>query len=178
MKVLGIAGYSGSGKTTVTEALLPRLIARGLSVSTIKHAHHNFDVDKPGKDSYRHRAAGAKEVMVSSGNRWALMHELRGEAEYELTDLIAHMAPVDLILVEGFKRNDQKKIEVWRPGATGTAPLFADDPHVIAVTSDEPIDLAAHGREDLTFIPIDDLAALTDFIVGFVRKKESADVAE
>ncbi len=104
MKVFGFAGWSGSGKTTLIEQLIPRFVARGIKVSLIKHAHHNFDIDTPGKDSYRHRHAGAHEVLVSSEKRWALMHELRGASELSLEQLIERMAPVDLLLVEGFKR--------------------------------------------------------------------------
>ena len=114
MKVFGITGWSGSGKTTLMKALIPNLTARGLRVSTIKHAHHRFDVDKPGKDSYEHRAAGATEVMIGSANRWALMHELRDEPEPRLDDLIARMTPVDLLLVEGFKTEAHIKMEVYR----------------------------------------------------------------
>lgn len=137
MKVFGIAGYSGSGKTTLLEKLLPRLTARGLRVSVIKHAHHSFDVDQPGKDSYRHRAAGASEVLLASGTRWVLMHELRGAPEPTLDEQLRHFSPCDLILVEGFKQEAIPKLEVYRP-ANGKPPLWPDNPHVVAVACDEP----------------------------------------
>src|ERR1700722_16418099 len=110
MQVFGLAGWSGSGKTTLLTQLIPALIARGLRVSTVKHAHHSFDVDQPGKDSWTHRQAGATEVMVASAARWALMHEHRGTAEHKLAALLQHMTPVDLLLVEGFKGEAHRKI--------------------------------------------------------------------
>src|SRR5215470_1879511 len=132
MRIFGLAGWSGSGKTTLLAALIPELVARGLSVSTIKHAHHEFDVDRPGKDSWRHREAGASEVMVASSRRWALMRELRGAAEPSLEELIAKMGPADLLLVEGFKFDPHPKIEVHRP-SIGKPLLFMDDPRIIAI---------------------------------------------
>lgn len=138
MKVLGIAGWSGSGKTTLLADLIPLLTSRGLRVSTIKHAHHEFDVDQPGKDSYRHRQAGATEVLISSAKRFALLHEHRGDPEPSLNELLARLAPVDLVLVEGFKKEAHPKIEVWRQ-SVGKPMLQADDPHVIAVASDGAI---------------------------------------
>ncbi len=115
MKIFGIAGYSGSGKTTLLEKLIPQLTARGLKVSVIKHAHHGFDIDRPGKDSHRHREAGATEVMLSCSDRWALMHERRDEAEPTLNELIGHLSPCDLVLIEGFKQEPVPKLEVYRP---------------------------------------------------------------
>ena len=115
MRIFGLAGWSGSGKTTLLAGILPELVARGLRVSTIKHAHHEFDIDRPGKDSWRHRQAGASEVMVASARRWAIMHELRGATEPTLDELVARMSPVDLLLVEGWKRHPHPKIEVHRP---------------------------------------------------------------
>ena len=112
MKILGLTGWSGAGKTTLMVRLIPELVSRGLTVSTMKHAHHAFDVDRPGKDSYRHRAAGATEVLVSSEHRWALMHEHRGETEPSSTELMRHMTPVDLLLIEGFKRDPHDKLEI------------------------------------------------------------------
>ena len=135
MKVIGFAGWSGAGKTTLLTRLIPHLIAKGLRVSTLKHAHHAFDVDVPGKDSWRHREAGAAEVLVSSGKRWALMHELRGVDEPKLPELLARMSPVDLVIVEGFKRELHPKIEVHR-AANGKPPLFLDDPDIIGVATD------------------------------------------
>ena len=134
MKVLGLAGWSGSGKTTLLEALLPLFRARGLTVSTIKHAHHGFDLDRPGKDSFRHRAAGAHEVLVVSEARWALLHENAGAA-MDFAALFARLSPVDLVLVEGFKRAPYPKIEVFRP-ALGKPPLWPEEPDIVAVASD------------------------------------------
>jgi molybdopterin-guanine dinucleotide biosynthesis adapter protein len=159
MKVFGFAGFSGSGKTTLIEQLIPLFTARGLRVSLIKHAHHAFDVDQPGKDSYRHRHAGAQEVLVSSSRRWALMHELRGEAEPSLEALAARMSPCDLLLVEGFKRAALPKLEVFRE-AVGEAPLHPHDAHIVAVAADTV--LAAP-------IPVLDLnrpAAIGEFILA------------
>jgi molybdopterin-guanine dinucleotide biosynthesis adapter protein len=138
MRIFGLAGWSGSGKTTLMTALIPEFVARGLSVSTIKHAHHAFDVDQPGKDSWRHRQAGAREVLVVSPRRWALMHELRSEAEPALDALLSRITPVDLLLVEGFKRHPHPKIEVYRP-SLGKPPLHPDDPFVVAVACDEEL---------------------------------------
>ena len=120
--VFGFAGFSGSGKTTLIERVIPLLVARGVRVALIKHAHHDFDIDKPGKDSHRHREAGATEVLVSGGKRWALMHELRDETEPGLADLMAHLSPCDLVLVEGFKHDPVPKLEVHRP-ARARSPL-------------------------------------------------------
>ena len=139
MKVLGIAGYSGSGKTTLIEKLVPLLAAEGLRISLIKHAHHEFDVDQPGKDSYRHRHAGCAEVLVSSSKRWALIHELRGAPEPSLAEQLKQFGPCDLILVEGYKGEPIPKIEVHRRDS-GTPLLHPGDPNVIAVVTDEPLD--------------------------------------
>lgn len=137
MRVIGLTGWSGSGKTTLLVKVIPLLRARGLSVSTIKHAHHGFDVDTPGKDSYEHRKAGATEVLVTSGKRFALMHELRDEPEWPLEALLQKMSPVDLVIVEGFKRDRHAKIEVWR-AETEQVPICANDPTIVAVaTPDE-----------------------------------------
>ncbi len=164
MKVFGLAGWSGSGKTTLMVNLLPEIISRGLTVSTVKHAHHEFDIDRPGKDSFEHRRAGATEVMISSANRWALMHELRDEDDPPLEDLMARMSPVDLLLVEGFKWEAHPKIEVHRPSLS-KALLQPDDPHIIAVASDETL-------QGLTVpvLPLSDPAAIADFILGGVRR--------
>ena len=149
MKVFGFAAYSGNGKTTLIESLVPLLIARGLKISVIKHAHHAFDVDQPGKDSYRHRQAGAGEVLVSSDVRWALMHELRNEPEPELPALLERLAPCDLVLVEGFKKQTIPKIEIHRV-AVGTPLLFPDDPHIVALATDAkiPTGLPTFGLND------------------------------
>ncbi|MFP5516959.1 MAG: molybdopterin-guanine dinucleotide biosynthesis protein B [Alphaproteobacteria bacterium] len=139
MKIFGLTGWSGSGKTSLMVRLIPALTGRGLRVSTVKHAHKGFDIDHPGKDSHNHRVAGATEVLVSSPRRWALMHELRdGEPELTLEQLIGKVAPVDLLLIEGFKRDRHEKIEVWR--ADVDKPLIApEDPTIVAVASDGPV---------------------------------------
>ncbi|SMB28411.1 Molybdopterin-guanine dinucleotide biosynthesis adapter protein [Sterolibacterium denitrificans] len=135
MKVFGFAGYSNSGKTTLIERLIPRFVAQGLRVSLVKHAHHGFDLDRPGKDSYRHREAGATEVFLVSNQRWVLMHELRDEEEPSLEHQLSLMAPCDLVLVEGFKYTAIPKIEVHRP-ANGKALLYPDNPNIIAIAAD------------------------------------------
>jgi molybdopterin-guanine dinucleotide biosynthesis protein B len=157
MRIFGLAGWSGSGKTTLLTALLPELIARGLLVSTVKHAHHAFDIDRPGKDSWRHREAGAHEVIVSSGRRWALMHELRGAAEPTLDELVAQMNPVDLVLVEGFKAHPHPKIEVHRP-ALGKPLLYSDDPYIVAIAADAPV------AAPIPLLPLGDAGAVAAFI--------------
>jgi len=141
MKVFGFAGFSGSGKTTLIEELIPRFVVEGFRVSLIKHAHHEFDIDRPGKDSYRHREAGATEVLLASGKRWVLMHELRSETEPELPQLIARFAPCDLVLVEGFKRQPIPKLEIHR-AAAGKPLLYPEDGHIVAVATDEPLETA------------------------------------
>lgn len=160
MKVFGIAGWKDSGKTTLVTRLIPALIGHGLSVSTLKHAHHAFDIDQPGKDSYRHREAGAAEVLVASARRWALLHEHRDGAEPDLAALLAHLAPVDVVLVEGFKREAIDKLEVWSQ-ATGKPLLCRDDPHIVAVASDAPIPNCPVPRLDREDVP-----AIAAFIVA------------
>lgn len=159
MRVIGLAGWSGAGKTTLLTRLIPALRARGHTVSTLKHAHHAFDIDTPGKDSYEHRAAGATEVLISSGRRWALMHELRNEAEPELPELLTRMSPVDLVIVEGFKKANHVKIEVHR-AANGKPPLHPGEPSIIAVASDT--DFPEAGRP---VISIDDIEALAEYVL-------------
>ena len=139
MKIFGFTGYSGSGKTTLIEKLIPLLTASGLRVSLIKHAHHTFDVDTPGKDSYRHRHAGCTEVLVTSSRRWVLMHELRGAAEPDLNEQLMHLSPCDLVLVEGFKHDPIPKIEVYR-AHVGEPLLHPHDANIVAVASDAPLD--------------------------------------
>ncbi len=158
-KVFGLAGWSGSGKTTLLERLIPALMGRGLAISTLKHAHHAFDLDQPGKDSWRHRQAGAQEVMVASARRWALQHELAGTQEPTVAELLAHMSPVDLVLVEGFKREGHEKLEVHRPGLA-KPPLWPDDPFIVAVASDSALPDCP-----LPVLPLDDAAAIAGFIV-------------
>ena len=135
MRVIGFAGWSGAGKTTLIVRLIPELNRRGFSVSTIKHAHHNFDLDQPGKDSYEHRLAGAEEVLVASANRVALMRELRGAPEPTLAELLRLLKPVDLVLIEGFKRDPLPKIEVFRV-ANNKPPLYPEDPNIVALIGD------------------------------------------
>lgn len=154
MRVIGLAGWSGAGKTTLLARLIPELAGRGLSVSTLKHAHHAFDLDTPGKDSHAHREAGAREVLISSERRWALMRELRGEPEATLAALLARLSPVDLIIVEGFKRESHAKIEVHRL-ANAKPPLHPGDPTIRAVASDAPFPGA--GRP---VVGLDDIAAI------------------
>jgi molybdopterin-guanine dinucleotide biosynthesis adapter protein len=158
MRIFGLAGWSGSGKTTLLAALIPELIGRGVTVSTIKHAHHEFDIDQPGKDSWVHRQAGASEVMVASSRRFALMHELRDAPEPALNELVARMSPVDLLLVEGFKREAHPKLEVHRP-SVGKPFLYPGDPHIVAIVSDA--ELAA----PLPVLPLADVVAVADFIL-------------
>jgi molybdopterin-guanine dinucleotide biosynthesis protein B len=161
MKVIGIAGFSGSGKTTLIEKVIPCLVMEGLRVSLIKHAHHHFDVDTPGKDSYRHREAGCTEVLVSSGMRWALMHELRGQPEPSLQEQLRLFAPCDLVIVEGYKTEPMPKIEVHR--REGSSPLIhPDDPHVVAVATDEPL------ATRLPQLDVNDPQEVADFIVQYL----------
>jgi molybdopterin-guanine dinucleotide biosynthesis adapter protein len=159
-RIISFAGWSGSGKTTLITRLIPLLTARGIAVSTVKHAHHAFDVDKPGKDSYEHRNAGATEVLVASANRWALMHELRGAPEPDLIALLAKLAPVDLVIVEGFKRTASIKIEVHRP-LLGKPFIYPDDPAVVAVASDVPVPLPP----SIPNLAMDDVAAIADLVL-------------
>ena len=158
MKIFGIAGFSGSGKTTLIEKLIPLFTAHGLTVSLIKHAHHTFDVDQPGKDSYRHRHAGCSEVLVTSSRRWALIHELRGAPEPPLSDHLRRIGSCDLLLVEGFKREPIPKLEVYR-AATGEPNLFPHDPNVVAVASD------ARLATQLPQFDLNDAPAIAEFIL-------------
>jgi molybdopterin-guanine dinucleotide biosynthesis adapter protein len=165
MKVLGIAGWSGAGKTTLLADLIPLLVARGVTVSTIKHAHHEFDIDKPGKDSYRHREAGASEVLISSAKRYAIMHELRGAAEPTLEDLLTRLGPVDLVLVEGFKKSAHPKIEIWR-SAVGKPMLHPEDASIIAVASDAPLAGLA-----LPQLDANQPQQVADFILAWLKRE-------
>ena len=158
MRLIGFAGWSGAGKTTLLARLIPALVARGLTVSTIKHAHHNFDIDKPGKDSHTHRLAGASEVLVASATRWALMHELRGAPEPDLPELLTHVSPVDIVLVEGFKRDHHPKIEIHR-AEVGKPFLHPDDPHILAIASD-----TALANAPLPVLNLDDIEAIADAV--------------
>jgi len=159
MRIIGIAGWSGAGKTTLLARVIPRLTARGLTVSTLKHAHHAFDLDQPGKDSHTHRAAGATEVLVSSANRWALVHELRGAPELSVGALLAKLSPVDLVIVEGFKREPHPKLEVHRP-ALGKPLLAGEDPHIVAVAADVPV------SAPVPVVMLDDTDAVIDILLN------------
>ena len=158
MRLIGLAGWSGSGKTTLLTALIPALIRRGRTVSTVKHAHHAFDVDKPGKDSYLHREAGAHEVLISSQNRWALMHEHRGAPEPNLQELVTHLAPVDLVLVEGFKREGHPKIEIHR-AELGKPVLYPDDPQMVAIASDPVL-----ADAPIPHVSLNDIDSIADLV--------------
>ena len=163
MRIFGFAGWSGSGKTTLVEQLIPRLTQRGLRVSVVKHAHHDFDVDMPGKDSYRHRRAGCQEVLVSSSQRWALMHELRGAAELSLKEALMQLSPCDLVLIEGYKQSQLPKLEVYR-AALGKPLLHPTDANIVALATDTPG--AAAGRT----LPVFALDAY-DVLATFVEER-------
>ena len=165
MRIFGLAAWSGSGKTTLLVKLVPALIARGVTVSTVKHAHHEFDLDQPGKDSWRHRQAGATEVVISSSIRWALMHELRGAAEPTLEELVAHMSPVDLLLVEGFKRHAHPKLEILRP-SLGKAPLHGEDPLIKAIYASEALPEAVREAIPLPIYEEWDIEGVADFVLA------------
>ena len=164
MKVFGFAGWSGSGKTTLIEKLIPDFTARGLRVSLIKRAHHAFDVDVPGKDSWRHRQAGCQEVLVSSEIRWALMHELRGAPEPSLEECMDRISPCDLLLVEGNKHYPLPKLEVWRE-SVGKSLLHPQDAHILAIASDVPVDTA------LQRFSLDEVRNIAEFILGNARER-------
>jgi molybdopterin-guanine dinucleotide biosynthesis protein B len=169
MRIIGLAGWSGSGKTTLITKLIPRLTARSLRVSTLKHAHHGFDLDQPGKDSFMHRAAGATEVIVSSARRFAILHELRDEPEWDLPDLVARMSPVDLVVVEGFKRDAFPKIEIHR-AANGKPLIHPDDPHIVAIAAD-----AALPQATVPVIELDDIEAIAELVLATAVPLEKAD---
>jgi molybdopterin-guanine dinucleotide biosynthesis protein B len=165
MKVIGLAGWSGAGKTTLLTRIIPHFLAKGIRVSVIKHAHHAFDVDVPGKDSWRHREAGAAEVLVSSGRRWALMHELRGASEPRLPELLVKMSRVDLVVVEGFKSEPHRKIEVHRL-ANGKPLLFPDDPAISGIAADTPVETT------LPVAHLDDIPAIAAMMQRFATSAE------
>lgn len=168
MRIFGLVGRSGSGKTTLIETLLPCLTARGLAVSTMKHAHHGFDIDRPGKDTWRHREAGAAEVMVVAGDRWALLAEQRDDTEPDVDALIHRMAPVDLLLIEGFRAHSHPKIEVYRP-ATGKDLLWRPGSDIVAVASDAPLD-----RIGVPVLDLGDPEAIAEFVLAHDRPARSA----
>ena len=159
MRIIGLAGWSGSGKTTLVTRLIPRLIARGLRVSTLKHAHHGFDLDQPGKDSFMHRAAGATEVIVSSARRFAILHELRDETEWDLPALVAKMSAVDLVLVEGYKRDPFPKLEIHR-AANGKPLIHPVDPHIVAIAADISLPDAK-----IPVVDLDDIEAVVELLI-------------
>lgn len=162
-KVFGFAGWSGSGKTTLIERVISHLATSGVRVSLIKHAHHDFDVDQPGKDSYRHRAAGASEVLVSSANRWALMHELRGEPELTLRQAVALFNPCDVVLVEGYKRESIPKLEVWR-AEVGKALLFPGDTNIVALATNDSLPTDVQ-QPRLARFGLADVADIAEFVM-------------
>ena len=164
-RVFGFAGWSGSGKTTLIEQVIPCLIARGLTVSLVKHAHHAFDVDYPGKDSYRHREAGCSEVLVTSSRRWALVHELRGAPELTLAETLERLSPCDLVLIEGYKRSRLPKLEIHR-SALGKPWLHPHDPHIIAIASDAPPGPSAGTRP---IFGLDDCDTIATFVAANAR---------
>ncbi|MGL5446602.1 MAG: molybdopterin-guanine dinucleotide biosynthesis protein B [Rhabdaerophilum sp.] len=166
MRVIGIAGWSGAGKTTLVSKLIPVLIERGLRVSTIKHAHHGFDIDQPGKDSYTHRMVGASEILVSSANRFALIHELRGAPEFTLRQLLARLGECDLVLVEGFKRESHPKIEIFR-AANAREPLHPSDPYIRAIAAD-----MAFPESALPQVHLDDIAAIADLAISLAMPRD------
>jgi molybdopterin-guanine dinucleotide biosynthesis protein B len=157
-RVFGITGWKNSGKTTLTERLVSELVERGWKVATVKHAHHDFDIDKEGTDSFRHRKAGASEVAIVSGQRWALMHELRSESEPTLETILARLAPTDIVLIEGYKRESHLKIEARRTETKDRSPLAANDPHIVAVAADHP-----QPDETLPVFDLDDIKSIADF---------------
>ncbi|MCD6679331.1 MAG: molybdopterin-guanine dinucleotide biosynthesis protein B [Burkholderiaceae bacterium] len=170
MKVFGFAGYSGSGKTTLIEQLIPRFVLRGLRVSLVKHAHHLFDIDKPGKDSYRHREAGASEVLITSDQRWVLMHELRDESEPSLYEQLQRFSPCDLVLVEGYKHAAIPKLEVHRP-SLGKEPLYPNDPNIVAVASDAAL------VTKLPRLDLNDPDAIAEFILAHLEGTNETRIA-
>jgi len=168
LKIFGLVGWSGSGKTTLVAKLVPELISRGFSVSTMKHTHHNFDIDKKGKDSYLHRIAGATEVLITGAKRWAILHENRDAPEPSIDELLDRMEDVDLVLIEGFKSHHHKKMEVHRP-AVGKPLLSPDDASIISVATDAEL-----GAVDVPVMDLEDVKAVADFIVGHLGLEASA----
>ncbi|HEY1362233.1 MAG TPA: molybdopterin-guanine dinucleotide biosynthesis protein B [Xanthobacteraceae bacterium] len=171
MRIIGLAGWSGSGKTTLLTRVIPRIVARGLTVSTLKHAHHGFDIDIPGKDSHSHRMAGALEVLVGSSRRWALVHELRGAAEPTLGELLDKLRPVDLVLIEGYKRAPHPKLEIHR-AAAGKPLLHPDDPSIVAIATD-----AALPGAPIPVLDLDDVDAIAELLVREAAPLDAAPVA-
>lgn len=171
MKIFGFAGWSGSGKTTLIEQLIPRLVARGLRVSLVKHAHLGFEIDHPGKDSFRHRVAGCTEVLVTSPRRWALVHELRGEPELSMAGTLGRLSPCDLVLIEGYKRSGVPKLEIHR-SRIGKPWLHPDDPNIVAIASDVPPGASAGGRPHFA---LDGYDAIATFVATHAREPRAED---
>ncbi len=166
MRIIGLAGWSGSGKTTLVTKVIPVLVRRGLKVATVKHAHHEFDTDQPGKDSWRHRQAGASEVAIVSSRRWAIVHELGEEAEPPLFDMLAKLSPVDLVIVEGFKRQSHPKLEVFR-AAVGKPLLHPDDDCIVAIATDAPLPQA-----QVPVLSLDDIEGLANVLQAEALPRE------
>ena len=158
MRVVGLAGWSGAGKTTLVTRVIPLLVGRGLTVATVKHTHHDFDIDKPGKDLWLHRQAGASEVAIASSRRWAIVHELRGETEPSLAEILTKLTPVDLVIVEGFKRHAHPKLEVFR-AAVGKPLLHPDDDCIVAIATDAPLP-----RAQVPVVMLDDVERIADVL--------------
>jgi molybdopterin-guanine dinucleotide biosynthesis protein B len=165
-RVIGLAGWSGSGKTTLITKVIPVLIARGLKVATVKHAHHEFDIDRPGKDSWLHREAGASEVAVVSSRRWALIHELRGEPEPPLADILAKLGPADLVIIEGFKRHAHPKLEIYR-AAIGKPLICPEDNCIVAIAADTPLPQA-----QLPVLSLDDIEGIANVLQAEALPRE------
>jgi len=174
MRVFGFAGWSGSGKTTLIEQVIPRLVARGFEVSLVKHAHHRFDFDQPGKDSFRHREAGCTEVLVSSRARWAVIHELRGAPELALDEALARLSPCDIALVEGYKASSIPKLEVWRP-QVGKPLLYPQDPRILALATDAPGDVPERPGMRLPVFDLLDVDAIATFVSDHATAGRVAD---
>lgn len=166
MRIIGLAGWSGSGKTTLITKVIPVLVGRGLKVATIKHAHHDFDIDRPGKDSWLHRQAGASEVVVASSRRWALVHELRDDPEPPLAELLAKLGPADLVLIEGFKRHAHPKLEIYR-AAVGKPLMYPQDDCVVAIASDRPLP-----QTDLPVLMLDDIEGVANVLQAEALPRE------
>jgi molybdopterin-guanine dinucleotide biosynthesis protein B len=160
MRVIGLTGWSSSGKTTLITKVIPVLVGRGLKIATIKHAHHDFDIDRPGKDSWLHREAGASEVLVASGRRWALVHELREEPEPSLAELLAKLGSADLVIIEGFKRHIHPKLEVFR-SSVGKPLLYPEDDCIVAIASDGPLP-----QSPLPLLMLDDIEGIANVLVA------------
>jgi len=171
MRIIGLAGWSGSGKTTLVTKVIPVLVGRGLKVATVKHAHHDFDTDQPGKDSWLHREAGASEVAIVSSRRWAIVHELDGEDEPPLADMLAKLSPVDIVIVEGFKRQSHPKLEVYR-AVVGKPLLHPDDDCIVAIATDAPLPQAP-----LPVVMLDDIESIANVLQAEALPREQIDLS-